>query len=173
MGMRKFACVVILMAGVFCIFAPSSASAHVLKTDNQIGAVLHLEPDDDPDSGTPVTYQLVFNDTSGRLDLRDCVCTMTLKNSTGTVNSETLKADRKLDSRNTVTFPEADVYTLIVRGDPRRAGSFQSFRLSYTVRVSDGDVQFQPVPVLLWTGLGGAVALALLAAFKEDRDYSR
>ena len=163
----------VFTAMIIVLAVSTTASAHVLKTDNQIGAVFHIEPDDNPESGTPVTYQLVFNDTSGRFKLTDCTCTVTLQNNQGTVKSETIQTNRTHDVHQTVTFPEADVYTLIVRGEPKQAGAFQSFRLSYSIRVTDGTVQFQPVPVLLWAGLGSAVTLALLAAFKEERDNSQ
>ena len=152
---------------------PGTASAHVLKNDGDIGAVMHVEPDDNPLAGVPVTYQLVFNDTSHRFSLSTCDCTATIQTIGGVVKTEAINTKHELDSKSTVTFPEPDVYTLRVRGEPKVAGAFQPFTLNYTIRVNPGGVQFQEVPPLLWAGLGSAVMLAILAAYKEEHDNSK
>lgn len=166
----------LLLAAVLTVIAaslmPAQVSAHVLKNDGDIGAVMHIEPDDNPLAGVPVTYQLVFNDTSHRFSLATCNCTVTVQNIGGVVKSEALSTKHELDSKSAVTFPEPDVYTLKVHGEPKVAGTFQTFTLDYTIRVNPDGVQFQAVPWLLWLGLGSAVLLAILAAYKEEHDNS-
>jgi hypothetical protein len=165
----------ISLALAVCLI-PGVASAHVLKTDGDIGAVLHIEPDDNPLSQTPVTYQLTFNDTSHHFELSQCDCTVTIQNVEGVVKSEQISSKHELDARSTITFPSPDVYTLKVHGQPKKTQSnsqptdFQTFTLSYTIRVNPGGVHFQAVPLLLWIGIGGAVSLAILAAYKEELD---
>ena len=151
-------------------FAAAPASAHVLKTDGTIGAVLHINPDDDPVTGSPTSYVLYFDDTAGRFTLPACDCTVAVQEQGATIHTQALTVTNALDSSDTYTFPRPGVYTLSVSGRPKTAGVFAPFTLNYLVRVQavGGASGTQPFPVLLWVGLGLMVGLILLAAYKSE-----
>ena len=62
-----------------------------------------------------------------RLTLAGCNCTVTVSQNNKTVASQSLTPTAALESRNTITFPRAGVYTMQVAGQPKAAGSFQPF----------------------------------------------
>lgn len=164
-----------LVAGIFCIFLclypAGTAWAHVLQTDGDIGAVLHIKPDDNPTSGTPVDYELSFTDTTGRFRLAECHCTVTILQQDRPIANLTLAASTSQLSDNTVTFPVPGVYTLEVSGSPLRAGIFQAFTLRYNIRVTGGGATTQPMPFLLMVGIALSIGLILLAAYRME--YAR
>jgi hypothetical protein len=146
----------------------SSASAHVLKTDSTIGAVLHIDPDDNPVSGQTTSYSLAFKDTSGKFSLANCVCSVVIQQNGQAVYSQKLAQTGDLTSQDEFTFPTADVYSLVVNGRPNKVGDFQAFTLKYLVRVTGGNERpnNQPFPLLLRSGLSLSIALILLGVYK-------
>lgn len=157
---------------VFALLPSGVASAHVLATDGNIGAVLHISPDDNPTSGTPTSFTLSFDDTTGRFKLPNCDCSAAIQENGKTLSTISLNNSHQLDSTNTFTFPRANAYTLEITGTPKTANAFQSFALSYTVRVTSGDLQTQSVPLALWAGLGAMIGLILLAAYAMEAGYN-
>jgi hypothetical protein len=149
---------------------PAVASAHVLKIDGDIGAVLHINPDDNPTTGSPTDYLMSFNDDTSRFSLPKCNCKVSIIANNQTVATKPLTASSNTVSDNHYTFNKPAVYTLQFTGAPKIAGAFQPFTLNYEVRVTDGQPHAQPVPVALWVGMGMAVGLVLLAAYAIDYD---
>lgn len=163
-------CFITILAVVFAstFFAAEPASAHVLKVDGHIAAVLHINPDDDPISGVPTKYLLFFDDETNRFTLAACTCQVSIQEHGKTIATESIYPTSPTDSSNSYTFPNPDVYTLVVSGRPKRSASFQPFSLSYLVRVSGGvGATAQPFPFMLGVGLTGAMALILLACYAE------
>lgn len=151
-----------------------SASAHVLKTDGSIGAVLHIEPDDNPTTGQPTTYVLSFSDDNGTLDISKCDCLVNIQENGKTIASHPIQVTDPTDSIDKYTFQKPDVYTLQFTGKPTTAGLFQPFTLNYLVRVtgSGGSNGTQPFPVLIWVGMGMGIGLILLAAYAMEIGYN-
>ncbi len=149
------------------LMAPAGASAHVLKIDGNIGAVLHIKPDDAAVSGQPTTYTLEFDDASGHFRLSDCTCTIRIQ-AAGKQVTRTLRVTSQATAQDTYTFPQPAVYTLQVHGQPTHGNSFQPFTLNYEVRVAGDNATGQPIPPLLWIGLGLTIGLVLLAAFRVE-----
>jgi hypothetical protein len=149
------------------------ASAHVLKVDGNIGAVMHILPDDNPKSGVPTTYQLSFSDTADKFLLANCNCNAAIKESGKTVFSQPLTATDPLDSNNTLTFPNTDVYTLAITGTPKQPGDFQPFELDYLVRVEAGATPNKKFPPSLAVGLAMLVALIFLGAYRAEQKSER
>ncbi len=162
----------IAMLALALLLVGGVAQAHVLEADGDIGAVLHILPDDSPSSGIPTTYELAFEDTSGRLRLSECNCTVTVRGSDQVVRSSLLNVAGRLGSSNSVTFPRADIYTIEVEGKPKQADSFQPFKLSYIVRVNAGNQRIGSVPPLLWVGISGLIGLVILAAYAMEVSYT-
>jgi hypothetical protein len=163
--MRRLAALLVVLGCV--AFVAPSANAHVLKSDGTIGAVLHIEPDDNPTSGRLTSYDLAFKDTTGRFKLPICACSVTILQNRQAIFSQNLALTGDLTSQDSFTFPEADVYTLEINGRPTKAGAFQPFSLNYLVRVTGGGVvrSNQPVPMLLRFGLSLTIALVLLGVY--------
>jgi hypothetical protein len=150
------------------IALPAAVSAHVLKIDGDIGAVLHINPDDNPVSGRPTDYILYFEDYTGRFDLSVCRCQVSVVKDGRTLATSSLAKAAGLTSENKFTFPQPGVYDLKVSGQPERTGAFQPFALDYPVRVTGGQADTQPFPVLLGIGMGLSIALILLAAYAME-----
>lgn len=150
------------------LYSPQYASAHVLKSDGTIGAIFHIEPDDSATSGDATTYSLDFKDTENKLDLVYCDCKMSIEQNDSVIDSSTLSVQGSLHSVNTYTFKSPGVYTLRVTGTPKSGEQFNSFDITYLVRVHAprADVESQPFPLILWVGLGLMVTLLIIGAFK-------
>lgn len=119
---------------------PSSIFAHDLQFDNNIGALLHIEPADTAVAEQPATLIFHFLDKLKKFTPAACDCSVTVTDSSGTkIFSALLDADDAQygdDTRFTiVTFPRADVYKVQLSGVPRVASAFPPFSTSYEVRV--------------------------------------
>ena len=156
-----------------CIMMPSAASAHVLKVDGDLGAILHILPDDAPVVGVPVTYQLSFQEGSEDFSLENCYCRISFVADGEMIMQDWLAASSARVSENTVTFEEPGLYSFQVTGAPKAGAVFEPFTLEYSVRVSSGQEEMQPIPVLLWVGIGMGAALILLYANTQDNDKDR
>lgn len=150
------------------------AKAHVLQADDNIGAILHILPDDNPVSGRQIEYVLSFEDTTSRFSLFNCDCMVRYKLNGEVVATRPLISNYDKDSRNSYTFPGPGVYTLEITGRPLAGAEFQAFDIDFTVRVSSGDIVAQEIPNTLLIGIAGAISLFVLAAYvMESSDKSR
>lgn len=155
---------------VASLLVPTVASAHVLQTDGSIGAVLHINPDDNPTSEHPADYVMAFNDDDGHFRLSQCDCTLNLLENDKLVATQKLKAVSDGVSENTITFPAPAVYVMRFTGTPIGEATFQPFTLSYNVRVTGEGGPHQPFPWLLWVGMTMTTGLILLAAVVVNYD---
>ncbi len=123
---------------IISLSIPAKISAHVLKTDGSIGAVLHIDPDDDPIVNQPANFVLEFKDTKNKFHLYNCSCTYSLVKAGQTIVSGSLTSVSEDDHNSAAfsyTFPEKGVYQLKVSGSPVD-NSFSNFDLDYDLRVS-------------------------------------
>lgn len=119
---------------------PTVGFAHVLKTDGSIGAVLHVDPADDPEVGKPATFFFEFKDKQNNFSLQKCDCAVSIVKGGREVYSGTLSGAGGLESPLfQYTFTERGIYTVKASGSPRIADNFQNFSLSWDVRVDKGD----------------------------------
>lgn len=109
----------------------TSVSAHILQTDGSIGAIMHVNPDDDPIAGAPSTFFWEFKDTTNQFKIENCDCTVSILQNGKTIDEEPLTTPDF-----TYTFPEKNVYQIHVMGHPKQGASFSPFMLLYDVRVS-------------------------------------
>lgn len=114
-------------------------SAHVLQTDGSIGAVLHIEPDDDPIAGPVSSIFLEFKDKQNKFSSQNCNCTFSItENGQEIFNQplfQTTNDPNSLTASIFFTFPQKDIYQLKVTGAPSTPNAFQPFTLTYDVRV--------------------------------------
>lgn len=156
----------VLILGLMAVILPSAAaSAHVLKTDGTVGAVLHISPDDDPISGKPNDYIVSFQDTQGHFRLDHCLCSIEFLKDDRSIKKLDVTAVSPLTSKDTFAFSDPGVYTVRVSGSPKQVDDFPALTLNYVVRVSsNGSSGNQNFPPLLWVGIGLVMVLIVLAA---------
>ncbi len=122
--------VIFLIIAFSWIFVTMPVLAHVLQADGTIGAVLHVDPDDDPVAKEDSSFFFEFKDTSHIFSLADCICTVAIDSNANTIYKTTLNTTPVV----TFVFPERGVYTIRVTG-ASISHRFNPFTLSYVVRV--------------------------------------
>ncbi len=121
-------------------FSIRDSYAHILKTDGAIGAVLHIDPEDDPIAGSQSGFFFEFKDKEGKFEAKNCDCTFSIIEDSKQIFSQPLfetNPNPSLTSASVFyTFPERNVYQAKVVGKPQTPGAFQPFTLVYDVRVA-------------------------------------
>lgn len=111
--MKEFILALVLSLCLFHV----TASAHVLISDdtNQIGAILHITPDDDPIAGEPST---IFFDIQNNAATKETHSfTLTIIHQDGTKDTAPISVSKNTITSNYV-FPSQAVYTIILSADP-------------------------------------------------------
>ncbi len=126
--MNKQIVIVLSLLVSFLQFA-QPVSAHILQTDKNIGAVLHIDPDDDPIVGEQSSFFFSIKDKQNKFSFANCSCTVTVKETGKIINQTTIS-----DQTFLYTFPKKDVFQVILTGQPTN-NSFQPFSLTYDIRV--------------------------------------
>lgn len=131
----------LILLVIFLIFIvlPTSVSAHVLKTDGTIGAVIHIDPEDNPIIGQSSNFFFELKDTTNQFTPQQCNCQVTILENNQAIHIETLFQDQVNPSLNhasfAYTFPRKNVYQIVLTGQPKTANAFQPFTLTYTMRI--------------------------------------
>jgi hypothetical protein len=113
-----------------------SLSAHVLIQEADIGAVLHIEPNDAPVAGQKATFHLTVRDRQGRFTNRTLRGWFVLRDGETVLVRLPLGQGRTDDGLTAVfqgTFPRAGVYGLELIGDP--VSGMPEFHLKHSIRV--------------------------------------
>lgn len=130
---------ILALAGFFA--GAKTSSAHVLQTDGSIGAVMHIDPEDDPIIGQPATFFFDFKDKQNKFQLSECSCSAEIISNGNQIFNQTLTAADNSQSADSLeqffsyTFQQKGIYTVEVSGQPKTPGAFQSFNLKYDIRV--------------------------------------
>lgn len=114
------------------LFAPFLTFAHVLQTDGEIGAVLHVEPDDDPIAGQLATFEFELKDKANRFKPQDCNCqAVILSNSQPIFQTQIFNSINDIQAQPSFQFifGQAGVYQVSLSGKAKAAGAFQDFVL--------------------------------------------
>ncbi|MGH7203099.1 MAG: hypothetical protein ACREHC_01505 [Candidatus Levyibacteriota bacterium] len=131
----------LLISVLFLFFAliPQQVFAHFLATDKNIGAVLHVDPNDEPIAGSQASFFFEFKDKENKFDPQNCDCTFLIKENDNTIYSQPLFQDNNKPSLNNAhvvyTFPQKDVYQVQVVGKPNTLNAFAPFTLSWDFRI--------------------------------------
>lgn len=130
----------LVIGGVLVVYSVTilfthTVSAHTLKTDGAISAVLHFQPDDTPMSGKPTEYALFLNDSTKHFLLSDCDCVMIIEKDGTTISSKPMQLNSQNIIGGSITFPEAGAYEVTFQGAPANSGAFQPFTLKYLEQV--------------------------------------
>lgn len=143
-------------------FAPA-ASAHTLKTDGTISAVLHFQPDDDPISDKPTEYILFLNDSTKRFSLDGCACSITIKKAGKTISTKPLRLNSQNILGGSITFTGAGAYEVIFQGTPVKNNTFQPFKLQYFEQVAPNPDEKRPSSTFIF-GMGALVVSMVIIA---------
>lgn len=177
---------ILIFFSIILAFHPAKALAHFVKADNGIGAVLHIDPEDDPIAGEQTTMFLEFKDTAGKFDIANCICKVTITEADAELLGQSFEGaggTEKLSAVIPFTFPKKDIYKLKIEGTPKNANDFKAFTLNYDVRVAreserDGNTQDSKEEQSFWRPniiyiAGGLIIAAFLAGalfFKENKN---
>ena len=131
-----------LMSGSLAAVNPSTSLAHEVQIADDVGATLHIEPDDVPLAGAPTTAWFALTQAGGTvIPLDQCNCRLTLYDN-DTVAVETplltpISAEGFTDIPSAVvTFPEVGAYELVLQGSPQGDVEFSPFELRFEVVVA-------------------------------------
>ncbi len=133
---------------LFLWYRPSIVLAHVLKTDGNIGAIMHTDPDDNPLAGSKTGIFFEFKDTQAKLSPENCNCTFSISENDKEIYSQPLFQNNPSPSLDNSSvfffFPEKNVYQIKVIGKPNSVSSFQPFTLVYDVTVGKDAPDYTP-----------------------------
>jgi hypothetical protein len=134
-----------LIALFFSEFNVQKAYAHVLQTSGSIGAVLHIDPDDDPVAKKPSTFFLEFKDKNNQLSKESCSCQINITQNGKLLFSQNLFDNYKDNTATfSYTFPEMGQYVLDISGQPTQTKSIKQFNLKYALDI-DGEANPNPL----------------------------
>jgi len=151
------------------VVSPQSVSGHSLESDEVVGAILHINPEDDPIVGEEAVLFFEFKSKSGDFEPADCDCTILIELNEENVYSGPLFERQHLTNdygfANAVIlyiFNSPGDYLVTVNGSPKNAGQYDDFEFTYDVpvyRTSAGSRSAPSVAIL-----GGIIAVIALGA---------
>ncbi|BAZ70322.1 MAG: hypothetical protein KME28_02790 [Pelatocladus maniniholoensis HA4357-MV3] len=130
------------------------ASAHKVKTTADVGATLHMEPNDTPRAGEATRAWFALTRKGGKvIPLTQCDCQL-LVYAEPHASGEPPLLEPRLKSVSAerykgipgaeITFPRAGSYQLLLLGKPTVRSKFKPFQLKYRVTVAVGAAQTKP-----------------------------
>jgi hypothetical protein len=177
MQMKKIFFSFWLLLASFWLFTPK-AFAHILVTDRNIGAVLHIDPEDDPIVKQQAGFFFEFKDRDNKFKPQNCDCTFKVLQANKEIYSTPLFGNNdkpSLDNASVFyTFPEKNVYKIQVIGKPTD-NSFTPFTLSYDIRVereagqSTSSSQNWFVSHILHFIVGGIIVMFIIISFSGKK----
>ena len=123
----------------------TSALAHNIQTDGNVGVTFHIEPDHSPRAGEESQAWFALTRQGGELiALSECDCELQVYLESATGNEPILNptlipisAEQYRDIPGAeIVFPQPGIYQLELTGKPVREGNFTPFQVSYPVTVS-------------------------------------
>jgi hypothetical protein len=125
--------------------------AHLVQISGDVGATLHIEPNDNPRAGEPSLAWFALTRQGGELiPLEACNCQLEIYTQPGNaiVQSPTLEPVSAEGYRGIpgaeVTFPQVGAYDLVLQGEPTTPEDFQPFEFRFSVTVAAGQVAPSP-----------------------------
>jgi hypothetical protein len=127
--------------------------AHEVEISGEVGATLHIEPNDQAKAGEPTQVWFALTEKGGKtIPLAECNCQLkvfTSKQTDKPLLEPTLKAIAAEQYQGIpgaeVIFPNVGAYKLELTGSPKSGAKFSPFNLSYDVVVA-GKVETDKTP---------------------------
>ena len=172
--------------------------AHTVKISADVGATIHIEPNDNPHAGEVTQAWFALTRKGGKvIPLKDCNCQLAIYAEPHAVGEPALlepplkpiQAERYQGIPGAeVTFPKPGAYQLQLSGKPVTQGSFKPFELKFVVTVTTGKnidtLQSRPsvnenqqgttiglAQPLIWLGillLSGGILVFLVQTMKKN-----
>ncbi|GGJ31828.1 hypothetical protein [Deinococcus roseus] len=119
------------------------ALAHEVEKDGNVGALIHIEPDDAPVVGNNTTWFEVNQKGGIPITLKNCICTLKVyagsyKAGVKAQSTPKLSTDKN-HLKATVNLPVSGAYTLVLSGKPRAGSDFNAFTLQWVVRAGEAE----------------------------------
>ena len=124
------------------------ASAHKIETAEDVGATLHIEPNDTPRAGEAAQTWFALTRKGGKIiPLTECDCSLSVYSSPRTAEAkpiaqpslQPISAERYQGIPGTeITFPKPGAYQLELSGKPANDDSFTPFQLKFDITVAAG-----------------------------------
>ncbi|MEO1094657.1 MAG: hypothetical protein AAFX01_07125 [Cyanobacteria bacterium J06638_28] len=145
-----------LIMGALCSLLSLPAVAHQVQVAEDVGATLHIEPDDIPKAGTPTEVWIALTQPGGIvIPLETCDCSLTLVDADDAAIAMPELVPVSAEGYAgipgaTVTFPTVGAYELVLTGSPTAGAEFTPFDLRFDVTVaaqanaSSSDVEAEP-----------------------------
>lgn len=131
---------------LLAVNSPSSTSAHTIKIAADVGATLHIEPNDNPQAGKPTQAWFALTRKGGKaIALKDCNCQLAIYAQPHTAGEppllepplQAITAEKYQGTPGAdITFPKPGAYQLVLKGKPIAGGNFQPFELKFDVTVA-------------------------------------
>jgi hypothetical protein len=136
----KFA---VLLTSVMIVMGTNTATiAHEVRTSQEVGGTIHIEPNDRPVAGKKSTIWIALTKRGGEIiPYEKCNCRMEVrslidKNIKFEVSNSLSIIERYLGLPGLeVTFPQVGRYELKLSGSPKGDENFQPFELIFTTNV--------------------------------------
>jgi len=141
----------LLLAGLLAGLATVDATAHEVQIAEDVGATLHIEPNDIARAGTPTELWFALTQAGGTvIPLAACDCRLTLYDNQATAIAQPDLTAVSAEGFNdipgaTVTFPEVGSYELVLAGSPQSTAQFSPFELRFAVTVASRAAGAPPV----------------------------
>jgi hypothetical protein len=115
------------------------AYAHFTLEDHGTRVQLHINPGDNPIANQKADLIFMFQKRDNNFQIEDCNCTASIYH-----HGEKIFTQQLSSNLVDYVFHQKDVYTLELRGQPRKANAFQPFVLKWDIRVDrdNNDPQF-------------------------------
>lgn len=114
------------------------SQAHTVNNTQTIGALIHIDPNDEPKTNEVATITFTVKDTTDRFDGKDCICVLTITTGTKEIYKKTISGT-KLELSAKFTFTEPGSYTLLITGTPKTGATFDNFSFSFDTEVKGND----------------------------------
>jgi len=154
-----------LLINLLFFFIVTPAEAHFPAKDGDMTVTLHVDPNDDPIPGKQAHLYFLFTDASNKFKLANCTCTVSVaEEGTSTHMQQQLNAYQSnkpsiWGASMPYTFPERNVYHIVLSGKPKKESEFEPFTVSWYFRVDTIN------PGLTQRRLGPSDIEVLLGAF--------
>ena len=188
----------LLVLSSLIVTANTQTLAHTVKISENVGATIHLEPNDNPRAGEVTQIWFALTRKGGKvIPLKDCNCQLAIYAEPHAVGEPALlepplkpiQAERYQGIPGAeVTFPKPGAYQLQLSGKPVTEGSFKPFELKFVVTVATGKnidtLQSRPsvnenqqgttiglAQPLIWLGillLSGGILVFLVQTMKKN-----
>ncbi len=132
----KLFCLLTLIIGI--LSQSDVAEAHGLKSDNGYTAVIHIDPDDDPEAGQPTVLNFLIGKDGASYNQNDYNISVDI--SANGKQLKHIKVEPEVfgnagDGVAKYTFPSANAYTIVLRGSLKTDSSTR-FQMIFPVQVS-------------------------------------